>query len=110
MGKFLKQLLLRISLNHILTKLFALSVFIYFAGATQAFGQTPVANFTGSPLAGCSPMIINFQDLSTGSPTSWSWDFGNGNTSTIQNPIATYFTPGTYTVKLTVTNANGSNF
>ncbi len=69
----------------------------------------PVANFTGAPLAGCSPLIVNFQDLSTGGPTSWNWDFGNGNTSTLQNPTASYFTPGTYTVTLTVTNAGGNN-
>ncbi|HEY6503989.1 MAG TPA: PKD domain-containing protein [Chitinophagaceae bacterium] len=72
-------------------------------------GQAPVANFTASPLAGCSPLIVNFQDLSTGNPTAWSWNFGNGNTSTLQNPIATYFVPGSYTITLTVTNANGSN-
>jgi PKD repeat protein len=53
--------------------------------------------------------VVNFRDLSTGSPTSWFWDFGNGATATIQNPSTTYFTPGTYTVKLTVTNARGSN-
>lgn len=69
----------------------------------------PSANFTASPLAGCSPLIVNFQDLSTGTPTSWNWNFGNGNTSTLQNPIASYFTPGTYTITLTVTNAGGSN-
>lgn len=78
-------------------------------GAFTASGQAPVANFTGSPLSGCSPQIVVFTDQSTGSPTSWSWDFGNGNTSTIQNPTATYFTPGTYTVTLTVSNANGTN-
>ncbi|MBC7946933.1 MAG: PKD domain-containing protein [Chitinophagaceae bacterium] len=79
------------------------------ATAVSAFGQVPVANFTASPLAGCSPLVVNFQDLSTGSPSSWSWDFGNGNTSVLQNPTATYFIPGNYTVRLTVTNASGSN-
>ncbi|MBL7739607.1 MAG: PKD domain-containing protein, partial [Chitinophagaceae bacterium] len=79
------------------------------AGAAPVSGQIPVANFSGAPLAGCSPLIVNFQDLSTGSPTSWNWNFGNGNTSTLQNPTATYFLPGTYTVTLTATNANGSN-
>ncbi len=71
--------------------------------------QNPVANFTASPMAGCSPLIVNFQDLSSGNPTSWKWDFGNGNTSTLKNPTATYFTPGKYTVTLTVTNAAGTN-
>lgn len=54
-------------------------------------------------------MIVNFQDLSTGNPDTWLWDLGNGNSSTLQNPTATYFTPGTYTIRLTVTNNNGSN-
>jgi gliding motility-associated-like protein len=74
-----------------------------------AIGQIPVAKFTGAPLQGCPPLVVNFTDQSTGSPTSWNWNFGNGNSSTLRNPTATYFTPGTYTVSLTVTNASGSN-
>ena len=55
-------------------------------------------------------MVVTFQDQSTGGPlSSWLWDFGNSSTSTVQNPTTTYFAPGTYTVKLTVTNANGNN-
>jgi gliding motility-associated-like protein len=69
----------------------------------------PAANFTASTLSGCSPLVVDFQDQSTGSPTEWFWDFGNGATSTLRNPSTTYFLPGTYTVKLTVTNATGSN-
>src|SRR5262249_18424850 len=45
----------------------------------------------------------------TGNPTAWSWDFGDTTSSTMQFPIHTYSTPGTYTVKLTVTNSAGSN-
>lgn len=71
--------------------------------------QTPSANFTSNVQAGCSPVIVKFQDLSTGNPQNWQWDFGNGNSSTLQNPTATYLTPGTYTVTLTVSNNNGSN-
>jgi gliding motility-associated-like protein len=96
------------SVYNILTKLFILYV-INFSGITIVSGQVPVANFTGSPLAGCSPLIVNFQDQSSGNPTAWNWSFGNGNTSTLQNPSASYFAPGTYTVVLTVTNVNGSN-
>jgi gliding motility-associated-like protein len=69
----------------------------------------PTANFTASSTSGCSPIVVNFTDLSTGSPTSWSWDLGNGTTSTLQNPSTTYVTAGTYTVKLTATNSGGSN-
>lgn len=70
--------------------------------------QNPVANFSATPLSGCSPLVVNFQNLSSGA-TSYSWAFGNGNTSTLQNPTATYFAPGTYTVSLTATNVNGSH-
>ncbi len=99
---------MRWKLNYTLSKLI-FPFIIIFSGTAAGFGQTPVANFTGSPLAGCSPLIINFQDQSTGNPTTWSWDFGNGNTSSLQNPVSSYFTPGSYTVSLTVTNVNGSN-
>ncbi|MEN9525372.1 MAG: hypothetical protein RLZZ256_756 [Bacteroidota bacterium] len=75
----------------------------------QSFGQAPVANFTANLTSGCAPVIVNFQSTSTGNPTSYFWEFGNGNTSTMANPIATYLNPGNYTVKLTVTNASGSN-
>ena len=40
---------------------------------------------------------------------SWSWAFGDGNTSTVQNPVHTYRAPGTYTVNLTVSTASGSD-
>ncbi len=70
-----------------------------------SFAQTP--NFTAQTTSGCSPLVVNFQDQSTGNITSWFWDFGNGGTSTLQHPSATYFTPGTYTVKLTVTGTSG---
>jgi len=92
---------------NILSHFIAASLLFFSFSSVSA--QAPVANFTGNPLAGCSPVIINFQDLSTGNPTSWSWNFGNGNTSVLQNPTASYFTPGAYTISLTVTNANGSN-
>lgn len=99
---------MRFSKYNIFTKLIALHIIVVF-GTTFVAGQVPVANFSGTPLTGCSPMIVVFQDQSTGNPLNWAWDFGNGNTSTLQSPTATYFTPGTYTVSLTVSNANGSN-
>jgi uncharacterized repeat protein (TIGR01451 family) len=54
-------------------------------------------------------MDVQFNDQSTNSPTSWSWDFGDGTTSTEQNPAHTYTKPGVYTVSLTATNTGGSN-
>ncbi len=68
----------------------------------------PVADFVGSPTTGTDPLTVNFTDQSTNSPTSWNWDFGDGATSTAQNPSHTY-SVGTYTVTLTVSNASGSD-
>ncbi|QSZ68425.1 PKD domain-containing protein [Methanofollis aquaemaris] len=71
---------------------------------------TPVrAAFTADPAAGATPLTVRFTDLSTGSPTSWSWDFGDGETSTEQHPAHTYDTPGTCTVTLTARNSAGSD-
>jgi PKD repeat protein len=69
----------------------------------------PVAAFVGAPLSGVSPLSVPFSDQSTGSPTSWLWSFGDGATSTQQNPLHVYAAAGTYNVTLTVTNAQGSN-
>lgn len=69
----------------------------------------PVADFTGSPASGTAPLTVAFTDTSTGSPTNWLWDFGDGATSTEQNPLHTYSTAGTYTVSLTITNGYGSD-
>lgn len=52
--------------------------------------------------------IVTFTDLSYGNPSSWSWDFGDGNSSTIQNPTHTYELPGTYMVCLTISTPDGS--
>lgn len=52
---------------------------------------------------------IHFTDLSTHSPNEWLWDFGDGNTSTLQNPVHSYDSPGDYTVSLTATNIIGSD-
>src|SRR3954467_11954153 len=60
-------------------------------------------------VTGPTPLNVAFTDLSTNTPTSWAWDFGDGGTSTVQNPTHTYATPGTYTVTLVATNAQGSD-
>lgn len=69
----------------------------------------PVANFTASPTSGNAPLVVQFTDISTNSPTSWQWDFGDGNTSTLQNPVHMYSQSGNYTISLTASNAAGSN-
>jgi len=70
---------------------------------------TPVANFTANQTRiETAPAAVKFSDTSLNNPTSWSWDFGDGNTSTLQNPVNTY-RQGKYNVSLTATNAYGSN-
>jgi autotransporter-associated beta strand protein len=68
----------------------------------------PAASFTATPLSGVEPLQVIFTDTSTGSPTTWAWDFdNNGSTdSTVQNPTNTYAT-GTYTVRLIACNGGG---
>ncbi|GAC1418004.1 MAG: hypothetical protein NVSMB67_04970 [Flavisolibacter sp.] len=71
------------------------------------YGQK--ADFSAPVTGGCAPLIVSFQDLSTGNIKSWAWDFGNGATSTLQNPGTTYFKAGLYTITLTVRGPAGSN-
>lgn len=68
--------------------------------------QDLIADFSAEPTTGYAPLEIAFTDTSTGMPTSWSWDFGDGATSVERNPIHTY-AGGTYDVTLVVSNANG---
>jgi PKD repeat protein len=67
----------------------------------------PGAHFIASPLAGTPPLQVTFTDRSTDNPTSWSWDFGDGATSTQQNPTHEYTEVGRYTVSLAVTTDLG---
>jgi PKD repeat protein len=72
----------------------------------------PTANFLASPTTGEAPLTVQFFDVSTpGSAaiTAWQWNFGNGATSTAASPEATYATPGSYDVSLTVTTDAGSH-
>jgi hypothetical protein len=62
-----------------------------------------VADFSALPRVGTAPLAVRFTDLSIGGPTSWLWRFGDGATSTEQNPSHEYSTPGYYTVTLAAT-------
>jgi len=65
-----------------------------------------IADFTTvSANTGCGSLVVDFQDLSTGAPNTWLWDFGNGNSSSLKNPTAIYSSPGVYDVTLTVSNS-----
>jgi len=71
--------------------------------------KKPIAAFSASPTSGKAPLTVAFTDKSTGSPTKWKWSFGDGTSSTSKNPKHKYSKAGKYTVKLTATNAAGSN-
>ena len=75
------------------------------------FGQLPVPNFTANITSGCSPLVVDFTNLTAGPFISYSWDLGTGGPPILNNPTPTmvYTNPGTYTVKLTVTNATGTD-
>ncbi|HII98328.1 MAG TPA: PKD domain-containing protein, partial [Methanoregula sp.] len=77
--------------------------------ATVTGGVAPVANFTANVTAGDAPLPVQFNDTSTGDPTSWLWDFGDNATSDQQDPVHTYTEAGTYSINLTVSNDHGSD-
>ncbi len=68
-----------------------------------------LANFSATPLTGTAPLKVQFTDASSGEVTSWLWDFGDGETSTDQNPKHTYDQAGEYTVKLTIQATEGAD-
>jgi len=84
-----------------------------YAACTESATQTvqvvnpPIANFTtNDPTNACkAPLTIHFIDQTSPTPTGWLWDFGDGQTSTAQNPVHTYTSTGAFTVTLTATGA-----
>jgi PKD repeat protein len=73
-------------------------------GSVAAATDPPVASFEVTISGGRA----TFSDTSTGDPTAWAWEFGDGGTSAAQNPTHAYV-PGAYTVTLTVSNDGGTN-
>lgn len=71
--------------------------------------EYPVAQFTSDTTTGYRPLTVQFTDLSSGSPTDWYWEFGDGGNSTLKNPQYTYQSTGTFSVSLTVTNIYGND-
>ena len=70
-----------------------------------------VPQFTSNIASGCAPLVVSFQDQSTGTPNEWKWYVGTGTTyslfSVLQNPSTTFFNPGTYNIRLVIKNAAG---
>lgn len=73
----------------------------------NALGPGLMAEFSISALSGELPLTVDFTDLSFGEITSWGWEFGDGASSTVQNPSHTFNQPGEFTVRLTVTDGTG---
>src|SRR4029453_3635565 len=72
---------------------------------TITVNPQPPVDFTAPVTSKCEPpLTVNFQDLTGGSGIAWNWNFGDGNTSTAQNPTHTYTSYGSFNVRLIVTN------
>ena len=74
-----------------------------------AIGLAPKADFSGTPTTGNTPLTVEFTDRSTGYPTSWKWNFGDGKESSDQNPVHTFWSSGEFTVTLTASNEYGTS-
>jgi len=73
-------------------------------GTVKVGTVKPTPLFTATPTTQCVGQPIQFTDQSTGGADQWLWDFGDGSTSSLQNPAYTYTKPGTYDVTLTAYN------
>ena len=76
---------------------------------TVVVGAAPTASFTFSPSYPDVGQTVQFSDLSTGSPTSWQWNFNDGATSAEPNPTHAFAAAGSYAVVLVVNGASGSH-
>ncbi len=79
-------------------------LFCFFIAPFPAWSQQVQAEFSSNPPNGCGQLSVQFKDESTGNPSKWDWDFGNGGHSVLQNPVISYTGPGIYTVTLTASN------
>ncbi|HUM93809.1 MAG TPA: PKD domain-containing protein [Candidatus Competibacter sp.] len=79
------------------------------ANTITGTATAPKANFSSNKTTGSAPLAVAFTDSSTGTISNRSWNFGDGTTSTAQNPSKTYNKTGSYTVTLTVNGSAGSN-
>ena len=76
---------------------------------TPIIDRPPMAFFSMDSSFGVAPLVVQFTDQSLRNPTSWNWDFGDGEISTLQNPVHTFDTKGRYTIRLTVQNPTGQS-
>ena len=76
-------------------------ILFFCMGISQGFGQLK-ADFTTSNPSGCTPVVVNFKDISTGNPDKWKWEIGQAGIYETKDISAVYVNPGSYTIKLTV--------
>lgn len=77
--------------------------------AVNGGATAPTPAFVADKTVGVAPLTVNFTDQSSGTITSWAWNFGDGGVSVVQNPSYTYAAAGEYTVSLTVSGPGGAN-
>jgi PKD repeat protein len=80
-------------------------------GISAVSNQPPTASASATPLSGTAPLLVTFTGSGTdadGTIASYAWAFGDGGTSTLQNPTHTFASAGSYTATLTVTDNNGA--
>jgi len=87
---------------------FTMTFFLWTCSSPTKSDNPPVASFSASQLSGIEPLVVQFQSTSTGDITSYNWNFGNGTTSTLENPQVT-FNEGTFTIILNTTGPDGSS-
>ncbi len=94
--------------------LYTVRMIATYAGSSDTEQKTdyirvvPDANFTANATAGKAPLSVMFADASNGTPSAWTWEFGDGTNATVQNPTHVYARAGNYTVNLTARNGYGS--
>ncbi len=76
------------------------------ATAQVTINPLPVVVISADDTSGCEPLCVNFT-CTTANITNWSWDFGDGNTSILQNPNHCFKSSGSYDIKITITDNNG---
>ncbi|HLA57168.1 MAG TPA: PKD domain-containing protein, partial [Puia sp.] len=93
----------------------SLLTFLLLAAVFSSLAQAPVAGINATPLSGCAPLAVSFNDVSSNSPNAYTWNFGgtaaqvSPTGSNAPNTAALYLVPGTYTVTHTASNASGTS-
>ena len=102
--------------NYASSFLLAASIFAFLgcqsengSDANQAGTSAPIASFAETPTSGEPGVAVQFTDSSTGTVSSYEWDFGALGTSTDANPVVVYPNEGTYSVRLTVRGTRGES-